>query len=99
VRRLGAELNAALPRIDVLINNAGAVFTEKKLMSLLEDPPSTAASLPGAPTSVSVGALPCDRGRGYVLTSHVGAFQLRFLECGLELVGNPARDQRLRFRV
>ena len=29
VRRVGAELNAALPRIDVLLNNAGAVFTTR----------------------------------------------------------------------
>lgn len=31
VRRLAAELDAALPRIDVLLNNAGAVFTERVL--------------------------------------------------------------------
>jgi len=52
--------------------------------------------LPGAPTSVSVGALLCDKGRGYVLTSHVGAFQLRNLECGLVFLRNPARGQVLR---
>jgi len=31
IRRLGAELTAALPRIDILINNAGALFQRRSL--------------------------------------------------------------------
>ena len=31
IRRLGAELSAALPRIDILINNAGALFQRRSL--------------------------------------------------------------------
>ena len=31
VRRLGAELQAAYPRIDVLVNNAGALFQEREV--------------------------------------------------------------------
>jgi NAD(P)-dependent dehydrogenase (short-subunit alcohol dehydrogenase family) len=31
VRRLGAELQAACPRIDVLVNNAGALFQEREV--------------------------------------------------------------------
>jgi hypothetical protein len=51
----------------------------------------------GAPTSVSVGALPGDKGRGYVLTWHVGELPPRLLECGLDNVRNPVRDKDLRY--